>query len=264
MCKWYCTSDGPSTNLQCLQCGVRYCAACLHGEAGKMVSLVKCAACGKCPTRHANTKNVKGKYKGTTRIAHRPAWVGSSAYGSRGLGSSSASSGNARGIHASASLQRSTQVVSREEAGKLLPGWVAVENPNWTGKHDRVYYINTATRETTWEKPVVPPPPPPQTRVSMTSHARKGVPARVLASREKSQKGSSIFERLTDTSAYTGTHKHRFDSQGRGRGISGRDAVAKGRGSARGRRTATRAYVGNTNTNTDQTFNSISEFLVRR
>mmetsp|Transcript_118059 Transcript_118059/g.204012 ORF Transcript_118059/g.204012 Transcript_118059/m.204012 type:complete len:347 (+) Transcript_118059:59-1099(+) len=50
MCKWYCTSEGPSTNLKCKSCGCHYCAACLHGDAGKMQSLTKCARCGKKPT----------------------------------------------------------------------------------------------------------------------------------------------------------------------------------------------------------------------
>lgn len=36
-----------------------------------------------------------------------------------------------------------------------------------------------------------------------------------------SQKGS-IFDRLTDPHLYTGAHKHRFDADGRGRGIAGR------------------------------------------
>ena len=34
----------------------------------------------------------------------------------------------------------------------------------------------------------------------------------------------SVFDRLTDTRGYTGTHKHRFDSGGRGRGLRGRDS----------------------------------------
>ncbi|KAI8924042.1 p25-alpha-domain-containing protein [Entophlyctis helioformis] len=38
--------------------------------------------------------------------------------------------------------------------------------------------------------------------------------------------GSSVFERLTDTKAYTGTHKHRFNDDGSGRGIDGRDPNA--------------------------------------
>jgi hypothetical protein len=54
MCKFYCMSNGPSTNLECLHCSVRYCAACLHGEAGKMPSLVKCAGCGKKPRTKPN------------------------------------------------------------------------------------------------------------------------------------------------------------------------------------------------------------------
>ncbi|CAE7418906.1 unnamed protein product [Symbiodinium sp. CCMP2592] len=55
MCKWYCTSSGPSTNLCCLHCGAHYCGACLRGDAGKMESLVKCAGCGKKPGVKSNT-----------------------------------------------------------------------------------------------------------------------------------------------------------------------------------------------------------------
>ena len=36
-------------------------------------------------------------------------------------------------------------------------------------------------------------------------------------------KNAEIVSRLTDTSKYTGTHKHRFDEDGKGRGIAGRD-----------------------------------------
>ncbi|GIL71883.1 hypothetical protein Vretifemale_2345 [Volvox reticuliferus] len=40
----------------------------------------------------------------------------------------------------------------------------------------------------------------------------------------------SIFDKLTDTTLYTGAHKHRFDENGNGRGLAGRDRVAKGAG----------------------------------
>jgi len=259
MCRWYCTSNGPSTNLQCLNCGTRYCAACLHGEAGKMKSLVSCANCKKVPTRRA-VKTVKTK-QGNTRVVGRPNWVGGSAYGSHGLGSSSASSGNARGVHGgtgTGSFEKRTFSLPGREEEELLPGWIEVVNPNWTGKHDRVYYVHSATRKTTWDKPVPPPPPPSR---GMTGHSRRGVPNVVLESRQKSSSGN-IFDRLTDTSRYTGAHKHRFDASGRGRGAEGRDRVAKGAGSSRGR--ARQQFVGNTNTNTNQTFNDLSEFLVRR
>jgi hypothetical protein len=33
----------------------------------------------------------------------------------------------------------------------------------------------------------------------------------------------SVFEKLTDPSQYTGTHKQRFDANGKGRGIDGRE-----------------------------------------
>ena len=41
-------------------------------------------------------------------------------------------------------------------------------------------------------------------------------------SKRESRTYLNIFEKLTDTSRYTGTHKHRFDDHGRGRGRSGR------------------------------------------
>ncbi|KAJ3178317.1 hypothetical protein HDU87_003629 [Geranomyces variabilis] len=40
--------------------------------------------------------------------------------------------------------------------------------------------------------------------------------------------GGSVFDRLTDTTGYTGAHKQRFNADGTGRGIAGRDAPAKG------------------------------------
>eukprot|EP00727_Mastigamoeba_balamuthi_P002689 m51a1_g12417 putative p25-alpha family protein (185) ;mRNA; f:739490-740463 len=39
---------------------------------------------------------------------------------------------------------------------------------------------------------------------------------------KKSAGGGSIFDKLTDSSQYTGAHKERFDSDGQGRGKSGR------------------------------------------
>ena len=35
---------------------------------------------------------------------------------------------------------------------------------------------------------------------------------------------------MTDHTKYTGTHKHRFGDDGKGRGLEGRDSVAKGAG----------------------------------
>lgn len=40
-------------------------------------------------------------------------------------------------------------------------------------------------------------------------------------------KKASIFDKLTDSSQYTGSHKNRFNSDGSGRGLAGRDSVAK-------------------------------------
>ena len=40
--------------------------------------------------------------------------------------------------------------------------------------------------------------------------------------------GDGVWAKLTDTSQYTGAHRHRFDEEGRGRGIEGRDDVPTG------------------------------------
>jgi hypothetical protein len=51
-----------------------------------------------------------------------------------------------------------------------------------------------------------------------------------------SPKKQSIFDRLNDPSSFHGTHKHRFDGDGHGRGLEGRDSVAKGNGYVAGGR----------------------------
>ena len=54
---------------------------------------------------------------------------------------------------------------------------------------------------------------------------------------------SDVVDRMTDTSKYTGSHKHRFDEEGKGRGLGGRDSVAKGRGMVPGSVAAQEGYV---------------------
>ncbi|CEL97699.1 unnamed protein product [Vitrella brassicaformis CCMP3155] len=41
----------------------------------------------------------------------------------------------------------------------------------------------------------------------------------------------NIFDKLTDSSQYTGAHKHRFDDSGQGRGIAGREEIVNVDGS---------------------------------
>jgi len=45
---------------------------------------------------------------------------------------------------------------------------------------------------------------------------------------KKKAGGKSIFDKLTDASQYTGSHKERFDKEGKGRGLAGRDSLSKG------------------------------------
>lgn len=148
MCQWYCTSQGPSTNLHCLHCHVRYCGACLHGESGKMESLVKCAGCGRKPRVKSN--------------ASRRGWGGEVA--------------SPQGT--------SKSMIRPPQRGKTAAAYWAYKNDANQGQF-------------TWGSPA---------------------PKR------------TIFDKLTDPSLYTGSHKHRFDREGRGRGLEGRESVSKGLG----------------------------------
>ena len=79
-------------------------------------------------------------------------------------------------------------------------------------------------------------------------------PPAAKATGEKAQEGKAtgaksqgekkdIYDRLTDPSTYHATHKHRFDSSGKGRGLEGRDAPAKGAGMSPGSARSQASYV---------------------
>ncbi|GBG30918.1 Tubulin polymerization-promoting protein [Hondaea fermentalgiana] len=73
------------------------------------------------------------------------------------------------------------------------------------------------------------------------------------------KKKASIFDKLTDPSQYTGAHRHRFDPEtGKGRGLAGRDNVAKGRGSVK---ISSSGFRGHTNTGTDEKVDNIASVL---
>jgi len=61
--------------------------------------------------------------------------------------------------------------------------------------------------------------------VREVSPERKVAAAPAPAKKKKpaAEKKGSIFDRLTDTSLYTGAHKARFGADGKGRGLQGRD-----------------------------------------
>lgn len=54
---------------------------------------------------------------------------------------------------------------------------------------------------------------------------------------------ANVTDRLTDTSKYTGAHKHRFDASGHGLGIAGRELPAKGQGMSPGSVAGQAGYV---------------------
>lgn len=54
---------------------------------------------------------------------------------------------------------------------------------------------------------------------------------------------SDVVDRMTDTSKYTGAHKQRFDESGKGKGLEGRDSIAKGKGMIPGSVSSQASYV---------------------
>jgi hypothetical protein len=56
------------------------------------------------------------------------------------------------------------------------------------------------------------------------TESTKAAPAKKKTGVKKKKDGPSIFDKLTDASLYTGAHKQRFDSSGKGRGLDGRDS----------------------------------------
>ena len=72
------------------------------------------------------------------------------------------------------------------------------------------------------------------------------VPGQNPAPAKPPRKKNSIFDKLTDTSMYTGASSHRFDKDGMGRGLTGRDRLHVGKGS-HGAAHGADVFGGNTN-----------------
>ncbi|KAI8806435.1 p25-alpha-domain-containing protein [Cladochytrium replicatum] len=69
-------------------------------------------------------------------------------------------------------------------------------------------------------------------RLDLVAHAPKrsaDSASKPTTAKTGAQKGgTNVYDRLTNTGAYTGTHKLRFDASGQGRGLAGRDSAPKG------------------------------------
>jgi len=150
---------------------------------------------------------------------------------------------------------------SISESGSLHPDWYEVENPQPQGPDERVYYVNRKTNETSWEKPIIRSPP----RGGFDEDEGDEEEFTDLDGSFRHREASpykSVFDKLTDHSLYTGTHKHRFNPvTGQGLGLKGRESIGKGRGTAR---EAVSTFKGNTNTGTDEVIHDISQILNRK
>jgi hypothetical protein len=141
-----------------------------------------------------------------------------------------------------------------------------VENPEPKGPDELVYYVNRRTNETSWNRPVIASPLSASPRGAHDGlHDFDEEEEGSSSFRSRGSAGSahkSVFDKLTDHTLYTGTHKHRFDPEtGQGLGRKGRDAIGKGQGTAQDSSTAFRGF---TNTGTDEVIHDISQILNRK
>ena len=255
MCKWYCTSNGPSTDLACLHCRAHYCAACLHGDGGKMESLIKCASCGKKPR--------------VQPAASRSSWKGESTSGSTAAGPAyTPSSALKQASHASASMRinpspsPTSRISTKASPKKILTSssspaiFDRLTDPSlYTGTHQHRFApdgrgLGLDGRDSPSKGQGATPAPRtldashvdlsailrPDAKyspVSSDSALRAQVGKAVVGGKVggsggkgKAGGGPSIFDKLTDSSQYTGAHRARFDMAGNGRGMAGRDAAS--------------------------------------
>jgi len=77
------------------------------------------------------------------------------------------------------------------------------------------------------QAPVDPRSAPKSTPAPAPKPAPAPQPTKAASAPKKPAGQPSIFDKLTDTSQYTGAHKQRFNADGSGRGMAGRDSVAK-------------------------------------
>ena len=248
MCRWYCTSEGPSTNLDCLHCHAHYCGACLHGDGGKMESLVKCASCGKKP--RVQPKESRAGWKGESTS-------GSTAAGAAYTPSAALKQASAAAIRVAATSSSATSSAKsspkKSPTGKPSIFDKLTDSSLYTGTHQHRFDASGQGRGLEGRESIakgaggIPPkrtieganvdlstilrPDPfysPST--SDSALAPKAVTKTKSASSSPKKAATtnkpSIFDKLTDPNQYTGAHKNRFDSNGNGRGMAGRDAAS--------------------------------------
>jgi hypothetical protein len=281
MCRWYCTSSGAATTLECLHCGTKYCGACLHGEAGKMESLIKCAKCGKKPR--------------VQDAAHRGSWQSVSSEPEHVLNPDASTLGLRANIPAAKPVSPRAKIreepaeikenVTEEEITARLttiyqyycayaPQALSLDNQKWAkAVTDMGLIDNKKLTKTDIDLIFTKIKAKGQRRIEFDGfvHGMREVAERLYpastgvksplaalvatdlvtaagglaasggAAEEKKGNLSvkelgdylpdahkpSVFDKLTDSSQYTGTHKHRFDDHGHGKGIAGRSAPPK-------------------------------------
>ena len=72
------------------------------------------------------------------------------------------------------------------------------------------------------------------TRVSIASSRGLKTSLSAPVAPQSVVKGQSVVDRLTNTQNYTGSHKQRFDAEGKGRGMAGRKEVPDKSGYVKG------------------------------
>jgi len=134
----------------------------------------------------------------------------------------------------------------------------------------KTYFYQKSTNTVQWEAPTSSSrsnSPILSTLSQRTHHnSRSGFPYSEPLNQPTNSEGKkrrgSVYDKLTDYKLYTGTHKNRFDIQGKGQPNQKDSSLANTKaGSSHHRRHS--QYNGSTNTKSDELFHDASEFLVR-
>ncbi|KAJ3379779.1 hypothetical protein HDU84_006415 [Entophlyctis sp. JEL0112] len=126
-----------------------------------------------------------------------------------------------------------SKIVSRDHAGLAMPPPAARVENNAASKRPSVLTNSEEQLEKTTNSPKKAVAGRRATQNYATTSSTNSLNKSTSSLNKNPATGASkgnVYDRLTNTQGYTGSHKHRFNADGTGRGIAGRDAPALGAG----------------------------------
>jgi len=139
--------------------------------------------------------------------------------------------------------------------------------PGWSSAFDEAtqksYFYNATTNVVQWSAPHHQTSSRSNSPTfSQLSHSPDGAASNTSGNETTPTRRRSVYDRLTDTKLYTGASKKRFDNSGAGVKNTTETNLANTKAGGNHHRRHSQ-FEGSTNTNSEEHFHDISEFLVR-